>query len=492
MTQASALEILKLGKNVFLTGAPGAGKTYVLNQYIAFLESNDINVAITAYTGIAASHINGRTLHSWAGLSFGALTQEQERERVKMNRFLGARICAAKALIIDEISMLHPEEFERVDFICKTARESIEPFGGLQLICCGDFFQIPPVNTAQRDPAAQAHDVAAGREKFVIDCPAWRAAGMMTCYLHEQHRQGDAKLLGILDEIREGRVSEASLALLRSRIKAPVAAPIGIARLYTHNENVDAINMRELRRLNEPDIVYEVHERGAAKLIDKLKKDYKVDKLLLKKGARVMFTRNDHGAGYANGTLGEIIDFVGESTNEDGEAVGEMVPVVMTFDKRRIIVERDAWEIEEEGKVRAAIRQIPLKLAWAITVHKSQGMTLDAAEIDLSRAFDKGMGYVALSRVKRLENISLLGFNEVALEVSERIKKLDKEFWSESDETEKYLAGLGTRGVSEGQKEFLDAAREGDDENDEASRGGAGELRYEAVEVIDFMGSDAE
>jgi ATP-dependent exoDNAse (exonuclease V) alpha subunit len=429
------------------------------------LESHDVTAAITAYKGIAASHINGRTLHSWAGLSFGQLTPEQERERIRANGFLSARIQSAKVLIIDEISMLHPEEFDRVDFICKTARNSMEPFGGLQLICCGDFFQIPPVNQES--------------EKFVIDCAAWKAANLMVCYLHEQHRQGDAQLLRILDEIRTGRVSEESIALLRSRLGAPVLAPIGIARLYTHNENVDEININELQKLKEPEIVYEVHTKGQSHDTERLKKDYKVDKLVLKLGARVMFTRNNHGTGYANGTLGEVVGFVGE---------GEPIPVVMTFDKRRIAVEREQWALEEEGKTRASIRQVPLKLAWAITVHKSQGMTLDAAEIDLSRAFDKGMGYVALSRVKRLENISLIGFNEMALEVSERIKKVDEAFLAQSAEAEAYLRNMNENKLAKLQEDFLEDVLKADHESYGKNAVHSDELFYEIDEipVVDF------
>src|SRR5271170_3345898 len=151
MTQSTALSILKLGKNIFLTGAPGAGKTYLLNQYIDFLRTQDVNPAITGYTGIAASHLNGGTLHSWAGLSFNTdpIDPDEERKRMRGNKYLVGRVQGAKVLIIDEISMLHPEEFDRVDFICKTARNNdAEPFGGLQIICCGDFFQIPPVNRA--------------------------------------------------------------------------------------------------------------------------------------------------------------------------------------------------------------------------------------------------------------------------------------------------------------------------------------------------------
>lgn len=459
MTQEQALTILKLGKNVFLTGAPGAGKTYVLNQYINFLQSNNIKAALTASTGIAASHINGRTLHSWAGLKPGPLMAvEQERDRIRHNKFLSERVREAKVLIIDEVSMLHPENFDRVDFICKTARDSMEPFGGLQIICCGDFFQIPPVNQEQ--------------DQFVIDCGSWKAAEMKTCYLHEQHRQGDPKLLGILDEIRQGAITERSIALLKGRLHAAVDAPIGIARLYTHNENVDEINNSELRKLKGPEMVYDVHETGSPKFAERLKKDYRVDRLVLKKGARVMFTRNNGGMGYVNGTLGQVIGF-----DEEGD------PVVMTFEQRKIIAIREQWDLEEDGEVEASVRQIPLKLAWAITVHKSQGMTLDAAEIDLSRAFDRGMGYVAMSRVKRLENITLLGLNETALEVSERIKKLDKEFWNQSDEMEGYLDRLGVEGIARLQSDFLDAIKES-----EAKDGDSVRYETDEIPVIDFEG----
>ena len=524
MTQEQALAILKLGENVFLTGEPGAGKTYVLNQYIGWLREYDVDAAITAYTGIAASHVGGRTLHSWAGLRPGARhAPEEERERIRNNRYLRDRMTAAKVLIIDEISMLHPEEFDRVDFICRTARNSTLPFGGLQLICCGDFFQIPPVqpksDTARHagqpslfsageasrssvdvmnavlgnlnarrtreDDVRQSlknkndepAEVTTETERFVLDSAAWKAAGMRVCYLHEQHRQGDEALLTILQEIRRGAVGAHSEALLRSRLFANVQAPIGIARLYTHNENVDELNAAEARKLSGQEVIYDVQSRGDTKLVEKLKKENKVDRLSLKIGARVMFTRNKSGMGYANGTLGEVIGFY------DGENTAEALPVVRTFDGREIVVEREGWEIAEDEKVYASIRQFPLKLAWAITVHKSQGMTLDAAEIDLSRAFEKGMGYVALSRVKSLANISLLGFNATALEVSERMKKLDVEFLRESEDAEQYLAGLGAETCAEKQAEFLA-------ELQSESSGGraAGDLTYEPEEIsmIDF------
>jgi len=467
MLQSTALSILKTGENVFLTGAPGAGKTYVLNQYIDFLNQYEVEVAVTAYTGIAASHINGRTLHSWAGLTPGPMHEDaQEIERVRANEFLTDRIRRARVLIIDEISMLHPEQFDRVDLICRTARNSHEPFGGLQLICCGDFFQIPPVNGES--------------EKFVIDSAAWKNADMKICYLHEQHRQASAKenssggeLLTILGAIRGGDVTPDVVAMLDARIGAKVEAPIGIARLYTHRENVDEINAAELRKLTTPDVIYEVYTNGPAALVDKLKKDYDVNKLVLKIGARVMFTKNNMGAGYVNGTLGEIIGFENPGGQEGGAdsenadtAATEAAPVIMTFDKKRIIANRNQWKIEGGGKAnkktQASVSQLPLKLAWAITVHKSQGMTLDAAIIDLGRAFDRGMGYVALSRVRELRNISLVGFNAVALQVSPRVQSLDAGFRAASARAEDYLRGFTEDELRQAQSDFVLGATMGE------------------------------
>lgn len=460
MTQSDALAIIKTGENVFLTGAPGAGKTYLLNQYIKFLGEHDVNVAVTAYTGIAASHLNGRTLHSWAGLTIGpVLTEAQEIDRIRKSEWIAERIRSTRVLIIDEISMLHPAEFDRVDLICRTARRSQEPFGGLQLICCGDFFQIPPVNQLKAIGQSGAME-----EQFVIDSAAWKNANMRVCYLHEQHRHGDQQLLDILDAIRHGRVTQDIITTLKGRLNKGVTAPIGIARLFTHRENVAEINKVQLQNLKEQEMVYELYEFGPAALVEKLKRDNDVDRFVLKIGARVMFTKNNMSAGYVNGTLGEVIGFIeggdgnsGESADENAvKSAIEMNPIIMTFDKKKIIPGRNQWRIEDDrGKVKASVSQLPLKLAWAITVHKSQGMTLDAAEIDLGRAFDRGMGYVALSRVRKLENITLLDFNAMALQVSKRVQVLDEGFLADSSRSEDYLHDLSTAEQTRLKDEFL-------------------------------------
>ena len=268
----------------------------------------------------------------------------------------------------------------------------------------------------------------------------------------------------ILAAIRGGTVTPEIVAMLDARIGATVAAPIGIARLYTHRENVDEINAAELRKLTTPDVVYGVYQNGPATLVEKLKKDNDVpDKLLLKIGARVMFTKNNMGAGYVNGTLGEVVGFENGGDgdpNTAGAAATEANPVILTFDKKRITPGRFQWKVEEGGKVRASVSQLPLKLAWAITIHKSQGMTLDAAVIDLGSAFERGMGYVALSRVRELKNISLIGFNAMALQVSPRVQSLDAGFRAESAAAEADIASLGEDELRQAQSEFIRRAGE--------------------------------
>jgi ATP-dependent DNA helicase PIF1 len=303
--------------------------------------------------------------------------------------------------------------------------------------------------------------------QFVLDSAAWKNAAMRVCYLHEQHRHGDVQLLGILDAIRHGKVTQDVISLLQGRVNKPVAASIGIARLYTHRENVDEINVNELRKLDEPEMIYEPYEFGAAALVEKLKRDNGVDRFVLKVGARVMFTKNNMSAGYVNGTLGEVVGFQdggdGKAGSPEEAGAGgatqsaiEPNPVIMTFDKKTVVPGRVQYRIDDEhGKTKASVSQLPLKLAWAITVHKSQGMTLDAAEIDLGRAFDRGMGYVALSRVRKLENISLIGFNKLSLQVSHRAQFLDTAFLADSKASEKFIHSLSAAEKTRAGDEFL-------------------------------------
>lgn len=406
MTQAEALELMHSGANVFLTGEPGAGKTYTLNKFIEEAQEKHKRIAITASTGIAASHIGGTTIHSWSGLGIADSISDAELDRMSYKQQIMERYNRCDILIIDEISMLHGSRLDMVDRACRWIRRKEDvPFGGLQVIFVGDMFQLPPV-TRGSDETDFAHH-----------SNAWRVAELKPAYLTEQHRQGAGdELLDILREMRrDGRVSAQAKAVLDNRVQT--APDDTITKLYTHNVDVDSLNNRKLAELDGPQYTYTMTGKGKEWLVDKLMKNLLCpDKLQLKVGAEVMFVANDFEAGFVNGTRGRVIRF------EQGE------PVVETTDGLRIQVEEHTWrQFNETGEyVVAEVSQVPLRLAWAVTIHKSQGMSLDAAEIDLSRAFVPGMGYVALSRVRSLDGLYLVGLGPQALQLDSDIYEFDK------------------------------------------------------------------
>jgi hypothetical protein len=209
-------------------------------------------------------------------------------------------------------------------------------------------------------------------------------------------------------------------------------------RLYTHNVDVDSINGRELKHLSGDEMTYEMETKGNPNLVDILKKSCLAPELLsLKKGAKVMFVKNNFETGYANGTLGIVKEIEGFSGG----------PVVETLSGKLIDVPVESWVIEEDGKIKAELKQYPLRLAWAITVHKSQGMSLDAVEVDLSKAFEKGMGYVALSRVRSWSGLTILGFHSKALAVDAEVLLYDKQLQTLSDKVKRELYEMSEEGV---------------------------------------------
>ncbi len=416
MNQSTALAILKSGHNVFLTGSAGAGKTYVLNQYIKYLKDRKVPVAITASTGIAATHMNGMTIHSWSGIGVRDTLSSSDLKNMKTKKYLKKNLEGVKVLIIDEISMLHRKQVEMVDTVLKLFRESEESFGGIQVVFAGDFFQLPPVGMPGET----------NRDKFTFMSPAWVNANLAICYLTEQHRQNNDPLNDILNEIRRGeRLSKASINLIeQTRLNQLTES---YTELYTHNIDVDRINNEKLALLNSDSNSYLAETKGNEKLLEMLKRSViTTENLVLKKGARVMFVKNNYDKGYMNGTLGEVIGFTEDEW-----------PQVKLNNGKVITAELELWSMEDEkGKTLASFKQVPLRLAWAITVHKSQGMTLDAAEIDLSKTFEQGQGYVALSRLKSLQGLHLTDFNQTALEVDSLAQKADSRFQQLSQEFE--------------------------------------------------------
>lgn len=496
MHQSSALDILKTGQNVFLTGSAGSGKTYTLNQYIDYLRARRVPVAVTASTGIAATHMNGTTIHSWSGIGIKDELSDRDLTNLSRKQFLADRLKDTAVLIIDEISMLHAKQINLVSQVLKHVRKSDKAFGGIQVVVAGDFFQLPPIGSKGES----------NREKFAFMSEAWLDAKFHICYLSEQHRQvseaanGGLDLDDILNQIRRQEVTFEAIAALEATFDQNV--DIKRTRLYTHNLNVNSINDKELAALNGEMMRFEATSVGDSKLVETLKKTVRTqDDLVLKVGSKVMFIKNNTELGVSNGTMGELIGFAAVKINDDKDNSDNLIeaddidsdidasndkqtardaknkakkdkdsdkkaktkkpttqkmPVVRLNTGREVIAEPEEWIIEDEtGEVLASYEQVPLCLAWAITIHKSQGMTLDAAEIDLSRTFELGQGYVALSRLKSLAGLQLLGMNDMSLQLDPLARGADKRFLVLSEEADANYSMLDEESMTQAHEKFI-------------------------------------
>jgi len=405
MKQTTALEILKSGKNVFMTGSAGTGKTYLLRQYMQYLKERRIHPTIVAPTGIAASHLKGQTIHSFFALGIrDSIVDNGYVEFLLEKSYLKSRFAKLKVLIIDEVSMVSPEIFASMDKILRSFKNNPEPFGGVQVVISGDFFQLPPVSKEFKE------------KRFAWQAPVWKSLDLRSCYLQEKFRQEDDALIKILDEIRSGEVSDASKSSLEKCFHNELDSTLTVTKLYTHNIDVERINLEELSKLKGKAKHFRHTAKGAAKNIEKIfKRALVLEELTLKKNAMVIFIKNNPDKDYVNGTTGRVVDFDGD------------IPIVKTSTGQKIRVLAEDWGLESDnGETIATVSQLPLRLAWAITIHKSQGMTLDAAQIDLSQTFEVGQGYVALSRIKSIEGLHLLGLNEMALKVDPLILRIDE------------------------------------------------------------------
>ena len=438
MKQITALNILKTGKNLFITGSAGTGKTYLLNQYITYLKERCIYPTIVAPTGIAASHLKGQTIHSFFSLGIRDTVVDNGYVEFLLDKsYLKSRFSKLKVLIIDEISMVSPEIFTSMDRILRAFKNSPEPFGGVQVVISGDFFQLPPVSKVFKE------------KRFSWQTPVWKSLELKSCYLSEKFRQEDNRLIQVLDEIRTGEVSEEARKFLEEAFHRELTTDFQVTKLYTHNVDVERINLEELNRLKGEPQLFIYRSKGSAKNIEKIFKTALVlEEITLKKDAVVIFVKNNPEKDYVNGTTGVVIGFESD------------IPLVKIATGRVIRVVAEDWTLEnDKGETVATVSQIPLRLAWAITIHKSQGMTLDAAEIDLSSTFEVGQGYVALSRIKSIDGLRLIGLNEMALRVEpltlridEPIKKASQKAQAEiesysEEELEKahlnYMKGIG-------------------------------------------------
>ena len=392
-------------------------------------------MAVTASTGIAATHINGTTIHSWSGIGLATALTDNLVKTVRTRR--KRKLQEADILIIDEVSMLHAWLFDMVDRICRIIRRDERPFGGLQAVLSGDFFQLPPVSVSGRnnDLIAPSAEYLASRERymraglnpegFVTESLVWRELNPVVCYLTEQHRQDDGQLLNVLTDIREGAVDDGDRNVLLTRLGAIPEPGQQAVNLFPVNRQADALNDLRLFEIKEEPHEYLAESEGAANLVERLKKNMLApERLCLKTGAAVMAVRNDTDHQYVNGSLGTVRGFATQSQGG--------WPIVEFENGNIVTMKPNSWQMQDGDTVLATVKQVPLRCAWGITIHKSQGMTLDRAVMDLRRTFAPGMGYVALSRVEGLDGLYLQGVNERMFLVSPDAVRLDGQLRLES------------------------------------------------------------
>jgi ATP-dependent exoDNAse (exonuclease V) alpha subunit len=424
MDQGLAIEILLSGESALLTGPAGTGKTFVLNQFISLAKYEGKHVSITATTGLAATHLGGTTIHAWSGMGVRDDIPDGFADHISKSR--REIIEKTDVLIIDEISMLHDFRLDMVDEICRLVRRKDEPFGGIQVVMSGDFYQLPPVNRG---------DSRGGG--FVVNSRVWKEVDPVILYLTNQYRQNEGdELLEILTSMRANDIRRRHAESLLARVDEALPDGIELTELHTTNIDVDRVNEGHLAQLEGDELIYQQHTTGSANYVENLQRSVLAPAVLtLKQGALVMTVKNDPSRRFANGSIGKVVDF----------EPGTEYPVVEFLNGKVVTIMPDTWELRDGDKKRASISQIPLRLAWAITVHKSQGMTLDAARIDLRKAFVPGMGYVALSRVKSLDNLYLSGINRMALQMSEDAHLIDDMLRSRASSDRQRFAHLAEK-----------------------------------------------
>nr|XP_023015006.1 ATP-dependent DNA helicase PIF1 [Leptinotarsa decemlineata] len=391
LEQKEVLDACLGGHNIFFTGSAGTGKSYLLKKIIGALPP-DVTTA-TASTGVAACHIGGITLHQFAGIGSGEATLERSVELASKASVASIwRKC--KHLIIDEVSMVDGTYFEKIEEVARRVRRNDKPFGGIQLILCGDFFQLPPI---VRPKPGQSKLTS---PKFCFQTKAWEKCRLTTFELKRVHRQNDESFISILNKIRIGQVDEKVSTTLEKTAKQKIERDgILATRLCSHTNDADIINGSKLKALSGESIVFESQDSlpGVTKQLDQ--QTPVSSRLELRIGAQVMLLKNINvGTGLVNGARGVVKKF------EDG------LPVVQFKNKKEYTVKYERWVVKTAGGGSLSRKQIPLKLAWAFSIHKSQGLTLDCVEMSLGRVFEAGQAYVALSRAQSLESLRVLDF----------------------------------------------------------------------------------
>ena len=441
--QEQAFELFKQGRNIFITGPGGSGKTFLIKKIYDWCNENYKPIQVCALTGCAAVLLNcsARTIHSWAGIGLGNGESDKIIQYVSGNKFKRNNWLSIQVLVIDEVSMMSSKLLTILDGIAKKVKKNDEPFGGIQIIFSGDFYQLPPVGN-KSDPESSM---------FCFENPAWNELFNYEIELKYIFRQTDQSYADVLNQIREGVLTKKGYNLLLSRCIRCNDETLKPTKILPRKDVVSKINESEMALLNTEHATYymqviedlpsrpsSLHKPSKTKETENVKNRLNHDQiqttielfknnlmaekeLTLKIGSQVMCIINLEMEGtrpIVNGSRGVVTRF-----SENG------LPIVKFKSGNEQVMNYHVWEIEGDGLQGYTIKQIPLILAWAITIHKSQGTTLDFAEIDVGNGiFECGQSYVALSRVKNIEGLYLSSFNPTKIRVNKKAQDYYSKF----------------------------------------------------------------
>lgn len=438
---AEQMEVLNScvsGKNVFFTGSAGTGKSYLLRKIISSLPPE--GTMATASTGVAACLIGGVTLHSFAGIGGGDFGLKRCFEMASRPASAQTwRKC--KRLIIDEISMVDGEFFEKIEATARHVRKNDKPFGGIQLILCGDFLQLPPV--VKRDFKSDSQPQ--NDKRFCFQSPAWETCIQVVYELKEVHRQSDPQFVKILNHLRIGHVNDEITQRLMKTSKQKIEGNgILATQLCSHTNDANSINESKLNNLPGETTLFKAEDSdpGSTKQLDS--QMTVPSQLQLKIGAQVMLLKNINVTnGLVNGARGVVV------------RIEKSVPVVRFKNNFEYACKHERWIIKQPSGNTVTRRQVPLKLAWAFSIHKSQGLTLDCVEMSLGKVFEAGQAYVALSRAKSLDSVRILDFDSKQVWANPQVLQFYKTFRRRLMDTT--MIPLGERNRNAGDKKKLSA-----------------------------------